>query len=96
MWVDRLLAATDACKVDTGRRGLVDLVVPDLRHFVPPAWIFDKLTYSPWIDGRLHRALFLRFKEAVPSGNQTLANSNPVLAETGMEMVRWTPSGPKT
>ena len=54
------------------------------------------MTYSPWIDGRVHRALFLRFKEAVPSGNQTLANSNPVLAETGMEMVRWTPSGPKT
>jgi hypothetical protein len=49
------------------------------------------MTYSPWIDGRLHLALFLRFKEA-----QTPANSNPVLAETGMEMVRWTPSGPKT
>ena len=35
---------------------LVDLV-PRLRRFVPPARVFDKRTYSPWIDGRLHQAL---------------------------------------
>jgi len=36
-----------------------DLVglVPELRGFVPPARIFDKMTYSPWIDGRLHLEL---------------------------------------
>jgi nicotinamidase-related amidase len=35
---------------------LVDLV-PRLRRFVPPARVFEKRTYSPWIDGRLHQAL---------------------------------------
>ncbi len=35
---------------------LVDLV-PRLQRFVPPARVFDKRTYSPWIDGRLHQAL---------------------------------------
>jgi nicotinamidase-related amidase len=35
---------------------LTDLV-PDLRRLVPPARIFDKQTYSPWHDGRLHAAL---------------------------------------
>jgi len=35
---------------------LVDLV-PRLQRFVPPARVFDKRTYSPWIDGRLHEAL---------------------------------------
>lgn len=28
-------------------------LAPSLRSFVPPARIFDKTTYSPWIDGRL-------------------------------------------
>lgn len=37
-------------------RELVD-IVPDLRSFSPPARIFDKRTYSPWIDGRLHGML---------------------------------------
>jgi nicotinamidase-related amidase len=35
---------------------LVD-VVPELARFVPPARTFDKMTYSPWVDGRLHRIL---------------------------------------
>ncbi|YCI04761.1 cysteine hydrolase [Ensifer sp. D2-11] len=35
---------------------LVDLV-PDLKRLVPPARIFDKRTYSPWTNGRLHSAL---------------------------------------
>lgn len=32
-------------------------VVPDLAHLVPPARIFDKMTYSPWTSGELHSAL---------------------------------------
>lgn len=35
---------------------MVDLV-PPLRALVPPARIFDKMTYSPWVCGRLHRQL---------------------------------------
>jgi nicotinamidase-related amidase len=35
---------------------LLDLV-PQLSRFAPPAIVFDKPTYSPWIDGRLHRHL---------------------------------------
>jgi len=35
---------------------MLDLM-PELASFAPPALIFDKSTYSPWIDGRLHAAL---------------------------------------
>lgn len=35
---------------------MVDLL-PELRALVPPATIFDKRIYSPWLDGRLHRHL---------------------------------------
>lgn len=35
---------------------MVDLV-PTLKAMVPPAKIFDKMTYSPWTNGELHRAL---------------------------------------
>jgi nicotinamidase-related amidase len=35
---------------------LVDIVA-DLMPFTPPARIFDRRTYSPWVDGRLHRTL---------------------------------------
>jgi hypothetical protein len=31
---------------------LVDLL-PELRSLVPPARVFDKSAYSPWVDGRL-------------------------------------------
>ncbi|MFS2152706.1 cysteine hydrolase family protein [Rhizobium sp. Rhizsp42] len=37
-------------------RELVDLL-PALARFVPPARIFDKRTYSPWVDGRLYQFL---------------------------------------
>ncbi|MBY2964837.1 cysteine hydrolase [Rhizobium leguminosarum] len=37
-------------------RGFIDLV-PSLASLVPPARHFDKRTYSPWIDGRLHPIL---------------------------------------
>ena len=36
--------------------GLLQLV-PQLRRFVPPAQVFDKLVYSPWWSGQLHRTL---------------------------------------
>jgi len=32
-------------------------VVPELGQYLPPARVFDKATYSPWIDGRLHNTL---------------------------------------
>ncbi|MBT9369115.1 isochorismatase family cysteine hydrolase [Rhizobium sp. CSW-27] len=35
---------------------MIDLL-PELRQLVPPAVVFDKPTYSPWLDGRLHRHL---------------------------------------
>jgi nicotinamidase-related amidase len=35
---------------------MVDLV-PSLKALVPPARVFDKMTYSPWTSGALHRVL---------------------------------------
>jgi nicotinamidase-related amidase len=32
-------------------------ILPELRHFVPPARIFDKAGYSPWQNGVLHAQL---------------------------------------
>ena len=32
-------------------------LIPFLAHLVPPGLLFDKSTYSPWIDGRLHNLL---------------------------------------
>lgn len=32
-------------------------IVPELAHLVPPARIFDKMTYSPWTSGELHCTL---------------------------------------
>lgn len=32
-------------------------LLPELAAFTPPAILFDKRTYSPWIDGRLHTYL---------------------------------------
>jgi len=32
-------------------------LVSSLHSLVPPARIFDKFLYSPWVDGRLHSAL---------------------------------------
>lgn len=37
-------------------KDFVDLV-PSLKHLVPPARVFDKLTYSPWVSGELHAVL---------------------------------------
>lgn len=50
---------------------LID-IVPQLRRYVPPAKIFDKSTYSPWCDGRLHQLLRERSVDAVLiSGGET-------------------------
>lgn len=32
-------------------------LVPALKRYAPPARVFDKGTYSPWSDGRLHQIL---------------------------------------
>jgi nicotinamidase-related amidase len=52
-------------------RRLVD-VVPELVRFVPPARTFDKMTYSPWVDGSLHRILQAeRIGTVVITGGET-------------------------
>ncbi|MCJ9670028.1 cysteine hydrolase [Neorhizobium sp. BETTINA12A] len=51
--------------------GLVDLI-PSLKLFVPPAGIFDKMTYSPWVSGELHRMLLKkRIETVVLTGGET-------------------------
>ncbi|MGF9566749.1 cysteine hydrolase [Neorhizobium sp. BT27B] len=51
--------------------GLIDLI-PELKRFVPPAMVFDKATYSPWIGGRLHEDLSRHGVETlVISGGET-------------------------
>jgi nicotinamidase-related amidase len=37
-------------------KDFVDLV-PSLKHLVPPARVFDKPIYSPWVSGELHAVL---------------------------------------
>lgn len=32
-------------------------LLPELEVFTPPALVFDKTVYSPWVDGRLHTLL---------------------------------------
>lgn len=47
-------------------------ILPELRALVPPALVFDKPIYSPWLDGRLHA--FLRQHDVttlVISGGET-------------------------
>jgi nicotinamidase-related amidase len=46
----------EAMTLEQMDRQLVD-VVPELARFIPPARTFDKTTYSPWVDGQLHRIL---------------------------------------
>ncbi|OLP58325.1 cysteine hydrolase [Xaviernesmea oryzae] len=52
-------------------RDMLDLI-PALRRFVPPARLFDKPVYSPWIDGRLHATLQAeRVSRLVITGGET-------------------------
>ncbi|WP_236761928.1 cysteine hydrolase family protein [Agrobacterium tumefaciens] len=46
----------DTMTIDRLGPDMVDLV-PSLKALVPPARIFDKMTYSPWTTGELHRVL---------------------------------------
>jgi nicotinamidase-related amidase len=47
-------------------------ILPQLAHFAPPASVFDKTTYSPWVDGRLHRLLQRGGVEAIAiTGGET-------------------------
>lgn len=61
----------DAMTLDRLEPGMVDLV-PSLKAMVPPARIFDKMTYSPWTSGELHRVLAGEGTETlVISGGET-------------------------
>jgi nicotinamidase-related amidase len=40
-------------------------LTPSLQKLVPPARVFDKMTYSPWVDGRLFTHLRQEGVEAV-------------------------------
>lgn len=55
MW-RRYYEKWDTMTLDRLGLDMVDLV-PSLKVFVPPARIFDKMTYSPWTTGELHRVL---------------------------------------
>ena len=57
----------DTMTLDRLGPDMIDLV-PSLKALVPPARIFDKMTYSPWTTGELHRVL-------AGEGVQTLAVS---------------------
>ncbi|NHT78775.1 cysteine hydrolase [Rhizobiaceae bacterium CRRU44] len=46
----------DTMTMDQLGPDMVDLV-PSLNVLVPPARIFDKMTYSPWTTGKLHHVL---------------------------------------
>ncbi len=47
-------------------------ILPELREMVPPATVFDKMVYSPWLDGRLHRHLReLNVSTLVITGGET-------------------------
>jgi nicotinamidase-related amidase len=47
-------------------------IVPALAALMPPARQFDKRTYSPWVDGRLHAVLqFERVRSLVITGGET-------------------------
>lgn len=55
-------------KLDPALVGLV----PELAGFAPPAEIFDKAVYSPWLDGALHRRLRARGVDTlVVTGGET-------------------------
>jgi len=47
-------------------------LVPELARYCPPATIFDKRSYSPWFDGRLHAFLAMqRVETLVITGGET-------------------------
>jgi len=47
-------------------------LVPELARHCPPATVFDKRTYSPWLDGRLHSRLGMQAVDTlVVTGGET-------------------------
>ncbi|WP_257623441.1 cysteine hydrolase family protein [Rhizobium sp. B21/90] len=47
-------------------------LLPEFDQFAPPARVFDKMVYSPWVDGRLHSHLQgSRVSRLVVSGGDT-------------------------
>ncbi|WP_276122537.1 cysteine hydrolase family protein [Pararhizobium qamdonense] len=61
----------DTMTLDRLEPDMVDLV-PSLKALVPPARIFDKMTYSPWTTGELHRVLAGEKVETIAiSGGET-------------------------
>lgn len=47
-------------------------LVPELARYCPPATLFDKQTYSPWVDGRLHARLAMQAVDTlVITGGET-------------------------
>ncbi|MDO1584247.1 cysteine hydrolase family protein [Rhizobium oryzicola] len=55
MWRDYFEKWSNMTRSALGEE-MVDLL-PELRALVPPAKVFDKPIYSPWLDGKLHRRL---------------------------------------
>jgi nicotinamidase-related amidase len=45
-------------------------IMPQLAAFVPPARVFDKMTYSPWISGELDRHLISEVRALRPSSSR--------------------------
>ncbi len=61
----------DTMTLDRLGPDMVDLV-PSLKALVPPARIFDKMTYSPWTTGELYRVLSREGVETIAiSGGET-------------------------
>lgn len=61
----------DTMTLDRLEPDMVDLV-PSLKALVPPGRIFDKMTYSPWTTGELHRVLAGEKVETIAiSGGET-------------------------
>jgi len=61
----------DTMTLDRLGPDMIDLV-PSLKALVPPARIFDKMTYSPWTTGELHRVLAGEKVETIAiSGGET-------------------------
>jgi nicotinamidase-related amidase len=47
-------------------------LVPELQALVPPAMVFNKRRYSPWVDGRLHGLLWDRHADTlIITGGET-------------------------
>ena len=64
-------------------------LVPSLAQFVPPALVFDKTVYSPWLSGKLHDALRARDVSTlvVSGGEDELTARLAALAQRTDELI---------